>query len=94
MATQLASGAGTSAGKLLDEIRRDGSIMLSDVCAMFANPSSPDGIEPNTVRRWVNVGIGVPGGSQVRLGAVRIGGRWRTTKAEVERFLAATNPPK
>jgi hypothetical protein len=47
------------------------------------------GVTRATVGHWVRAGVKGPGGSQVRLDARKIGGRYRATEAALEAFLAA-----
>jgi hypothetical protein len=42
--------------------------------------------------RWVTEGVTAPGGSRVRLEAVRLGGRWLTTVEALQRFAEAQTP--
>ena len=72
--------------RLLEEICAGGGLALDRVGKLFGNA-----VPVNTVRRWVKIGVKVRDGLRVRMGAIRLGGRWMTSKAEVQRFLAATN---
>ena len=57
------------------------SIGSSDACARAG------GAALQTLIRWVQVGIRVPGGRRVRLKAKKVGGRWRFDPADLDRFL-------
>ena len=54
------------------------------------------GVTRKTVHNWVTHGVRVRG-AVVRLGAIRLGGRWRTSSAALAEFLralgAAAEPP-
>jgi hypothetical protein len=43
--------------------------------------------------RWVLVGARAPSGERVRLEAVRLGGRWLTSREALQRFAEALTPP-
>ena len=46
----------------------------------------------STVLRWILDGVKTPSGERVRLEAARIGSRWMTTAAAVQRFVEALTP--
>jgi hypothetical protein len=46
----------------------------------------------STLLRWVLTGARGPDGSRVRLEAVRLGGRWMTTRAALQRFTERLTP--
>jgi hypothetical protein len=46
----------------------------------------------STLLRWVLRGAKGPDGAPVRLEAVRIGGRWMTTRAALQRFTERLTP--
>jgi hypothetical protein len=46
----------------------------------------------STLLRWICTGATAPDGSRVRLEAVRLGGRWVTTREALARFAAALTP--
>lgn len=57
----------------------------------FAAVARDQAVHRRTVLRWNTAGILTPSG-RVRLDARRVGGKYRTSRAAVERFLAALNP--
>jgi hypothetical protein len=46
----------------------------------------------STLLRWILDGATAPDGSRVRLEAVRLGGRWMTTREALSRFATALTP--
>jgi hypothetical protein len=44
---------------------------------------------PETIIRWITVGVMAPTGTRVRLEAVRLGRRWVTDSAAIARFVTA-----
>lgn len=46
----------------------------------------------STLLRWVEAGAAGPGGSRVRLEALRLGGRWVTSREAIQRFAEALTP--
>jgi hypothetical protein len=57
-------------------------------------PSQRNGrpVHPGTLVRWILVGVCGPDGSRVKLAACRVGGRWATSRAALDRFSAALTP--
>ena len=51
--------------------------------------TSNEHADPATVWRWVTIGTKTPDGRIVKLGAVRLGGRWVTSKGALERYIKA-----
>lgn len=49
------------------------------------------GIKSHTVRSWITYGVRV-GSGRVKLAAIRIGGRFRIPRSELEAFISACNP--
>ena len=45
-----------------------------------------------TILRWVTCGAKGPGGVRVRLEAIRLGGRWMTSHASLQRFAERLTP--
>lgn len=62
-------------------------IDLAEVCRICGTNGRP--LHPSTAWRWVFDGRGP---DRVRLETVRIGGRTRTSRQALQRFLAALNP--
>jgi hypothetical protein len=46
----------------------------------------------STLIRWITIGARSPAGERVRLEAVRLGGRWLTSREALQRFAAALTP--
>jgi hypothetical protein len=46
----------------------------------------------STLVRWISRGVLSPNGSRVRLEAIRLGGRWLTSRAAIQRFCDALTP--
>jgi hypothetical protein len=46
----------------------------------------------NSVRRWICQGAIAPSGQKVKLEAVRVGSRWKTSSEAIQRFVAALTP--
>jgi hypothetical protein len=46
----------------------------------------------STLLRWVLQGVRGPGGMRVRLEAVRLGGRWLTSREALQRFTERLTP--
>lgn len=46
----------------------------------------------STVLRWILDGAPGPGGARIRLEALRLGGRWMTTREALQRFAERLTP--
>jgi hypothetical protein len=46
----------------------------------------------STILRWILDGVKLPCGKAVRLEAVRLGGRWLTSKESLQRFAESQTP--
>jgi uncharacterized protein DUF1580 len=46
----------------------------------------------STILRWILTGAKAPDGSRVRLEAIRLGGRWFTTREALQRFAERLTP--
>lgn len=78
-----------STSRVLAEIQAGGGITLSAVGRQFPGHRGGKSVNPSTVFRWVMTGAKATDGQRVQLEAVRVGGRWLTSKAAVSRFVDA-----
>jgi hypothetical protein len=71
-----------------------GESVLSLAAAARRFPAGRRGrpVHPATLTRWILAGVRRPGGRRVRLEAVRLGGRWVTSREAIGRFVAALTP--
>jgi hypothetical protein len=46
----------------------------------------------STILRWILTGAKAPDGQRVRLEAIRLGGRWMTTREALQRFTERLTP--
>jgi hypothetical protein len=65
---------------------REGLISTSAAARLLAVKHGKP-VHASTISRWANEGVRLPGGRVVRLEAIRLGGRVRTTEAAVHRFV-------
>jgi DNA-binding transcriptional regulator YiaG len=67
--------------------------LLSLGQAASALPASRQGsrVSPSTIWRWIVAGVTTPGG-RVQLEAIRLGGRWLTSKEALQRFAERQTP--
>ena len=81
--------AETVTARLMREIAESGALSLNEVGRMFKDSEKPEGYGYNSLFRWVVHGAKTFDGRRVRLEAIRLGMRWQTSRAAVERFIAA-----
>jgi hypothetical protein len=74
------------------DITSDDTLTLSEACALL--PRGRNGAKPHlsTLLRWILQGAPAPGGQRVRLGAVRCGGKWITSRQALREFTEALTP--
>jgi hypothetical protein len=67
-------------------------ISLSEVCRLL--PPGRNGAKPalGTILRWILGGSRAPDGTLVRLEAIRIGGKWLTSREALARWTAKLTP--
>jgi hypothetical protein len=73
------------------EVSQGDAVSTSGVGRMLPGRSPGKTVDPSTVFRWISHGIRRSDGARVRLEAIKIGGRFITSKAAVQRFLVASN---
>jgi hypothetical protein len=78
-----------SVPEVLTEIQNGGGLSLSAAGRLFPAHRGNGAVDPSTVFRWVTKGTKATGGRAVKLEAVRVGGRWLTSRGAVARFVAA-----
>jgi len=59
------------------------------IAATIPGTSGAKQLNPSTILRWITDGAVALSGRRVKLEAVRVGGRWLTSKPALERFSAA-----
>jgi hypothetical protein len=67
-------------------------ISLSEAARLLPRGRRNRPVTLSCVLRWVLDGVRLPSGSAVRLQAVRMGGRWLTSKEALQRFADAQTP--
>jgi hypothetical protein len=74
---------------VLAEIQAADGLSLSAAGRLFPGHRGGRSVDPSTVFRWVTKGTRTAGGQLVKLEAVRVGGRWLTSRGAVARFVSA-----
>jgi hypothetical protein len=85
----MAADVSEAVPQLLAEIQAGEGLSLSAAGRLFPGHRGGKSVDPSTVFRWVTKGTRTPGGRPVKLEAVRVGGRWLTSRGAVTRFVAA-----
>jgi hypothetical protein len=75
--------------EVLSEIQSGEGLSLSAAGRLFPGHRGGAAVDPSTVFRWVTRGTRTTTGHAVKLEAVRVGGRWLTSRGAVARFVAA-----
>src|SRR5262245_53116497 len=70
------------------DLTAEAAITLSQAARALPPGRGGRPVHPSTILRWVLHGVRGPDGSRVRLGAVRLGGRWLTSREALGRFAA------
>jgi hypothetical protein len=68
------------------------TLTLTEACALL--PRGRNGSRPHlsTLVRWITHGAPAPDGRLVRLAAARCGGKWVTSRAALNEFVAVLTP--
>jgi hypothetical protein len=77
------------ASLLLGEIQSGEGLSLAAAGRQFPGHRGGVSVAPSTVLRWKKKGARTIDGGVVKLEAVRVGGRWLTSRGAVARFVAA-----
>ncbi len=75
--------------RLLTEIQAGEGLSLSAAGRLFPGHRGNGTVDPSTVFRWVTKGMRTTDRRVVKLEAVRVGGRWLTSRGAVARFVSA-----
>jgi hypothetical protein len=67
-------------------------IPLAAACALVPPGRRGKRTHLSTLLRWILNGARGPSGARVRLEAVRLGGRWMTSREALQRFAEALTP--
>jgi hypothetical protein len=68
------------------------TISLSEAARLLPPGRRNRPVSFSCVLRWILDGVRLPSGSVVRLEAVRLGGRWLTSKEALQRFAEVQTP--
>ena len=74
------------------EVASGDGLYLAQAAKMLPRHRLDRPVSPSTLFRWVRAGVVVEGGERVRLEAVRVSGRWLTSRAALARFLKRQTP--
>jgi len=78
---------GDAVSTLLTEIEAGEGLGLAAAGRLFPAHRGKGSMNPSTVFRWVVKGQKTGCGAVVKLEAVRVGGRWLTTRSAIARFV-------
>jgi hypothetical protein len=74
------------------DIHEEPLLSLSAAAALVPPARSGKRTHLSTILRWILDGSKGPNGERVKLEAVRIGGRWMTTRSALQRFVERLTP--
>lgn len=78
-----------SVPQVLTEIQSGAGLSLSAAGRLFPAHRGSGTVDPSTVFRWVTKGTRGADARVVKLEAIRVGGRWLTSRGAVARFVTA-----
>lgn len=78
--------------QVLAEIQAGDGLSSAAAGRLFPGHRGGKSVDPSTTFRWITRGAAAPDGRRVKLEAVRVGGRWLTSRGAVARFVAALTP--
>jgi hypothetical protein len=71
------------------QLLNEGPLGLAAAARLVPSFRGGKSTAPSTVFRWISEGCRGAGGERIKLEAARIGGRWITSQAALDRFVAA-----
>jgi hypothetical protein len=74
------------------EVTAGEGLSLPQAARLLPSYRGGKAVNAATIWRWIVQGIVLPDGSCLRLEAVRLSGRWLTSRPALERFLRAQTP--
>ena len=74
------------------EVLSGSGLSLAQAARRFPPFRNNKPIAPSTVFRWISSGVRLPGGTRIRLEAVRLGGRYLVSEESIVRFIQAQTP--
>jgi len=74
------------------DISNESIISLTEACRSLPAGRRGRPIHLSCILRWITQGSTAPDGRRVRLEAVRLGGRWITSREALTRFVEALTP--
>jgi len=74
------------------DIRSEQLLSLPQAARRFPPGRRDRPVSPSTIWRWIATGVKLPDGRRVKLGGVRLSGRWLTSIEAIERFIIAQTP--
>ena len=74
------------------DLTQEQLLSLAQAARLFPPARLGRPVSPSTVWRWIRRGVRIEGGGVVRLEAVRLSGRWLTSREAIGRFAAAQTP--
>jgi hypothetical protein len=74
------------------DLTNERPIPLEDACRIIPPARGGRRCHLSTILRWILTGSKAPNGRRVRLEALRLGGRWMTSAAALQRFADALTP--
>jgi hypothetical protein len=78
--------------QVLAEIQAGEGLSPAAAGRLFPGHRGGKSVDPSTPFRWITKGAKASDGLLVKLEAVRVGGRWLTSRSAVARFVAALTP--
>ncbi len=74
------------------DLTTEAPLTLAAACQLIPPGRGGKRTHLSTLIRWVTSGVKAPGGQIVRLEALRLGGKWVTSREALQRFAEALTP--
>jgi hypothetical protein len=75
------------------DLKTETPIPLAEAAALIPPARGGKKTHLSTLLRWIVKGVRSPIGETVRLEAIRLGGRWMTSREALQRFAERLTPP-
>jgi hypothetical protein len=87
-----ASSCDEQRGQTVIDLTNETTLSLAQAARLLPPSRGGRPVTLSCLLRWVLHGVRSPGGQLVRLDAIRLGGRWVTSREALQRFAEALTP--
>jgi hypothetical protein len=76
----------------MNQVAQEPLVTLNELAKKVPASRGAERTHVSTLYRWISVGVRAPNGQVVRLEACRVGSKWCSSEAALQRFISALTP--